>query len=75
MPTSRRSRRRIFPLRAETLDKGHGRLERRTLRASTVLNDYVDFPHVAQVCRIEREVIELKSGKQRQETGLDAGGY
>jgi predicted transposase YbfD/YdcC len=68
MPTSRRSRRRIFPLRAETLDKGHGRLERRTLRASTVLNDYVDFPHVAQVCRIEREVIELKSGKQRQET-------
>ena len=36
--------------------------------ASTALNDYVDFPHVAQVCRIEREVTELKSGKRRHET-------
>ena len=59
---------RIFPLRAETLDKGHGRLERRTLLASTALNHYLDFPHVAQVCRLEREVLELKSGQQRQET-------
>jgi hypothetical protein len=68
MPTFRRWRRRISPLCAETLDKAHGRLERRVLRASTALNDYVEFPHVGQVCRIEREVIELKSGKQRRET-------
>ena len=40
----------------------------RRLLASTALNDYVGFPYVAQVCRIEREVTELKSGKQRQET-------
>jgi predicted transposase YbfD/YdcC len=43
-------------------------LEHRRLLASTALNDYVDFPYVAQVCRIEREVTELKSGKQRHET-------
>ncbi len=43
-------------------------MEHRRLLASTALNDYVDFPYVAQVCRIEREVTELKSGKQRQET-------
>ena len=68
MPTSRHWIRRIFPLSAETLEKGHGRLEHRRLRASTALNDYVDFPHLAQVCRIEREVTELKSGRQRCET-------
>lgn len=60
--------RRISPLRAQTLDKGHGRLEQRRLCASTALNAYLNFPYVAQVCRIEREVTELKSGKQRSET-------
>jgi hypothetical protein len=30
-------------------------------------NDYVDFPYVAQVCRVERAVTELASGKQRWE--------
>jgi predicted transposase YbfD/YdcC len=43
-------------------------LEHRRLLASTALNDYLDFPHVAQVCRIERAVTELKSGKRRHET-------
>jgi hypothetical protein len=68
MPTSRHWGSRISPRCAETLDKGHGRLEQRRLLASTALNDYVDFPHIAQVCRIERAVIELKSGRQRHET-------
>ena len=68
MPISVNWGRRISPRRAETLDKGHGRLEQRRLSASTALNEYVNFPHVAQVCRIEREVTELKSGKQRSET-------
>ena len=43
-------------------------MEHHRLLASTALNDYVDFPYVAQVCRIERAVTELKSGKQRHET-------
>jgi predicted transposase YbfD/YdcC len=68
MPISAHWVRRISPLCAETLDKGHGRLEQRRLLASTALNDYLNFPDVAQVCRIERAVTELKSGKQRSET-------
>jgi predicted transposase YbfD/YdcC len=68
MPILAQWARRISPRRAETLDKGHGRLEQRRLWASTALNEYVNFPHVAQVCRIERETVELKSGKQRSET-------
>ena len=43
-------------------------MERRRLSASTALNEYVNFPYVAQVCRIEREVTALKSAKQRSET-------
>lgn len=35
----------------------HGdRTEVRTLTATTALNGYLDWPHVAQVCRIERQV-------------------
>jgi predicted transposase YbfD/YdcC len=40
---------------ASTLDKGHGRLERRTLTATTSLSDDLDWPGVKQVCRIVRE--------------------
>ena len=41
---------------ATTLDKGHGRVERRTLTATTALNDYLDWPGVAQVGKIESVV-------------------
>lgn len=34
--------------------KGHGRLERRCLTASSLLNTYLDWPHLQQVFRIER---------------------
>jgi hypothetical protein len=43
-------------------------VEQRRLFATTALNDFVDFPYVAQVCRIERQVTDLKSGTQRYET-------
>lgn len=35
-------------------ERGHGRDEDRRLIASTALNDYLDWPSVAQVCMIER---------------------
>jgi Transposase DDE domain len=41
---------------ATTLEKGHGRLERRTLRATTALNGYLDWPGVGQVGRVESVV-------------------
>jgi predicted transposase YbfD/YdcC len=39
---------------ATTLDKGHGRTEMRHLVASTALNDYLDWPGLAQVVMVER---------------------
>lgn len=40
---------------AQSMDRGHGRRdERRGLVASTDLNDYLDWPGVAQVFRLER---------------------
>jgi predicted transposase YbfD/YdcC len=43
---------------ATTLDKGHGRRERRTLRATTALNTDLDWPAVAQVGQVESVVTE-----------------
>jgi len=46
----------------------HGdRQEARTLRASTLLNDYLEWPHVAQVCTIERVV--TRKGRTTREIG------
>jgi predicted transposase YbfD/YdcC len=39
---------------ATTVDKGHGRREVRHLVASTALNDYLDWPGLAQVLVVER---------------------
>lgn len=50
---------------ATTLDKGHGRSERRTLKATTALNDYLDWPGVGQVGQIESVV--TRDGKTTQE--------
>lgn len=45
----------------------HGdRQEIRKLRASTALNDYLDWPHVQQVCCVERVV--TRKGVTREET-------
>lgn len=41
-----------------TVDKGHGRLTKRHLQASTRLAGQLDWPGVQQVCRIERVVTE-----------------
>ena len=50
---------------ATTLDKGHGRIERRTLKATTAWNDYLDWPGVGQVGQVESEVV--KDGKTSHE--------
>jgi predicted transposase YbfD/YdcC len=41
---------------AAEVKKQHGRVEQRTILTSTQLNKYLDWPHVAQVIRIERVV-------------------
>jgi Transposase DDE domain len=40
---------------AAAVDKGHGRVERRTLTSTTALNAYLDWPGVGQVFRLVRE--------------------
>jgi len=39
---------------ATTVNKGHGRIEQRTLTSTTALNEYLDWPGVQQVFRLER---------------------
>ena len=58
----------IFPPPHQTIDKGHGRLEVRTLCASSLLNDYIDFPHCGQVFKIIRKRTKLTTGKTSTET-------
>lgn len=45
----------------------HGRIETRKIWVSTKLNDYLDFPHVGQVFKVERISINKKSGKESRE--------
>lgn len=40
---------------ATTREKGHGRVEVRTITTTTWANEYADWPRVAQVFRLERE--------------------
>lgn len=56
---------------AESLDKAHGRLERRRLTSSAMLNGHEDWPHLAQVFKIEREIEQLNTGKRR--SGISYG--
>jgi len=52
---------------AETLEKGHGRIERRTLTVSGDLKGYLDWPYVEQVFKLEREFKQLTTGQVMQE--------
>ena len=47
---------------ARSVDKGHGRVEVRSLEATERLSGYLDWPGLGQVCRIRRE---RKVGAQR----------
>lgn len=46
-----------------TVELGHGRIERRTLYATTELNDYLDWPAVGQAGLIERVRIAKSTGE------------
>jgi predicted transposase YbfD/YdcC len=53
--------------KAETVDAGHARIERRQLVASTALADYLRWPGLPQVFRLQRTVTIKKTGTQRHE--------
>jgi len=48
---------------ARTANRGHGRLEIRTLQTSAMLNDYLDWPGVGQVYRLERKFSWVRQGR------------
>jgi predicted transposase YbfD/YdcC len=52
---------------ADTLEKGHGRIERRTLTVSRDLKGYVEWPDAEQVFKLEREFKHLTTGQLTQE--------
>ena len=54
----------FFPPQHQTFDKGHGRVEVRSIWTSDEINDYVDFPHVGQVFWVRREVTHLTKNKE-----------
>ena len=52
----------------QTVDKSHGRIETRTLTASTALNAYIEWPAVEQVFQYSYERIEVSTGQVKQKT-------
>lgn len=52
---------------ATLTSKGHGRLEVRTLTTSSQLNDFLDWPFLQQVFKLERTITILKTKKTRQD--------
>jgi len=50
---------RDVPITHTTTDRGHGRIETRTLQVMPAPPD-LPFPHVAQVCLVEREVTDTR---------------
>ena len=55
---------------AETTEKGHGRLEVRTLTASAELKAYLGWPYAEQVFRLERRFTRLADGQVLQEVSF-----
>lgn len=53
---------------AKTCNKDHGRIEERTITVSSMLNDYLDWPSVRQVFKMERCFTYSSTGKVHQET-------
>jgi len=57
---------------AQQTNKGHGRLETRTLTVSSQLKDFLDWPYLEQVFKLERRFVSFKTGQihQQVEYGL-----
>lgn len=47
---------------AQTVDKGHGRIERRTITVSSALRGYLNWPGVEQVFQVERHFTRVADG-------------
>jgi hypothetical protein len=57
----------LFPPQHTETEKGHGRLETRSISTSTELTGYLQFPYAAQVFRLFRRRLDLSQGKEESE--------
>jgi predicted transposase YbfD/YdcC len=48
---------------AQETNKGHGRLETRTITVSSQLKDFLDWPYLEQVFKLERHFVSFKTGE------------
>jgi len=58
----------VFPPQHSITEKQHGRLETRSICASSKINCHLDFPYVGQVFCIHRIRENLTTGKINEET-------
>jgi predicted transposase YbfD/YdcC len=52
---------------AQQTNKGHGRLETRTLTVSSQLKDFLPWPYLEQVFKLERRAISHKTGQTQEQ--------
>lgn len=52
---------------AQTIGKGHGRIEQRRITVSSDLKGYLDWPHVEQVFKLERRVLRMRDGRETKQ--------
>jgi predicted transposase YbfD/YdcC len=53
---------------AQETNKGHGRLETRTITVSSQLKDFLDWPYLEQVFKLDRRFVSFKTGAIQQQT-------
>ena len=53
---------------ARQTNKGHSRLETRTITVSSQLKDFLDWPYLEQVFKLERHFVSLKTGEVQKQT-------
>jgi predicted transposase YbfD/YdcC len=53
---------------AQWVNKGHGRIEQRTLTLSSQLKDFLDWPYLEQVFKLERRFISTQTGEVQEQT-------
>ncbi len=53
---------------ARVTNKGHGRLETRTITVSSQLKDFLDWPFLEQVFKLERRFVSFKTGSIQEQT-------
>ncbi len=53
---------------AKKIGKGHGRIEERQITVSSQLKDYVDWPYLEQVFKLDRRRLSIKTNATKVET-------